>query len=98
MYTYMTAVLDKCMEVLYRWYMKSTDITKYTVELPTAGKFSRARRRGNSADSTTPHAACIDGGRDGGTPRWWDGGTMGLRIAELHVATIVLRVGYSHGD
>ena len=41
MYTYMTAVLNKCMEVLYRWYMKSTDITKYTVEFPTAGKFSR---------------------------------------------------------
>ena len=37
----MTAALNKCMEVLYRWHMKSTDITKYTVELPTAGKFSR---------------------------------------------------------
>ena len=41
MYTYTTAVLNKCMEVLYRWHMKSTDITKYTVELPTVGKFSR---------------------------------------------------------
>ena len=29
------------MDVLYRWHIKSTDITKYTVELPTVGKFSR---------------------------------------------------------
>ena len=29
---YMTAVLNKCMEVLYRWYMKSTNTAKYTVE------------------------------------------------------------------
>ena len=41
MYAYITAVLNKCMEVLYRSYMKNTDITKYTVQLPTAGKFSR---------------------------------------------------------
>ena len=42
MYKYMTAVMNKCMEVFYRWYMKSTDRTKYTVEyFPAAGKFSR---------------------------------------------------------
>ena len=58
MYTYITAVLDKCMEVLYRWYIQSTDRTKCTVEFPLADKFSRDPGPRFSTGRTTAVCVC----------------------------------------